>query len=96
MALSNGTFVLVLTAGAALLALWLDVRLPRLAPPTLKRVILHVALALIVLQLISGLAATMTLYLALFVIVLPAFTYTFLTAIWFIRIAQSTLASGVR
>jgi hypothetical protein len=33
---------------------------------------------------------------ALFAIVLPALMYAFLTAIWFIRIAQSSLASGVR
>lgn len=96
MALSNGTFVLVLTAGAALLALWLDARLPKLAPPTLKRVIPHVGLALVALHLMPGLASTVTVLLALFAIVLPALVYTFLTAIWFIRIAQSTLASGVR
>jgi hypothetical protein len=95
-ALSNGNFVLVLTVGAALLALWIDVRLPKLAPASLKRVILHVAVALVGLHLIPGIAATVTLYLALFAVVLPALVYTFLTALWFIRIAQRTLASGLR
>jgi hypothetical protein len=95
-ALSNGTFVLVLTVGAALLALWVDARFPKLAPASLKRVILHVAFAFVVLQLLSGLAAGVTVYVALFAVVLPALMYAFLTAIWFIRIAQSMLASGVR
>jgi hypothetical protein len=94
--MSNGTFVLVLTVGAALLAVWFDLRLPKLAPVTLKRVLLHVALALVGLQLIPGIAASVTMYLALFAIVLPALVYTFLTALWFIRIAQSTMASGLR
>ncbi len=96
MALSTGTFVLVLTVAAALLALWTDARLPRLAPASLKRVLVHVAFAFVTLQLLSGVAASVTLYLALFGIVLPTLTYAFLTAIWFIRIAQRTLASGVR
>lgn len=96
MALSNGTFVLVLTVGAALLALWLDARLPKLAPLTPKRVILHVAFAFLVLQTISGLAGSLTLYVALFAVVLPALMYAFLTAVWFIKIAQGMLASGLR
>ena len=96
MALSTGTFVLVLTVAAALLALWTDARFPRLAPASLRRVLLHVAFAFVVLQLISGVTATVTLYVALFGVVLPTLTYAFLTAVWFLRIAQRTLASGAR
>ncbi len=89
--MSNGTFVLVLTVAAALLALWLDLRLPRLAPPSLARVLFHVGFAFVTLQLFAALAATLTIYVALFGIVLPMLTYAFLTGIWFIRLAQSLL-----
>jgi amino acid transporter len=95
-AVSNGTFVVVLTVAASLLALWIDLRLPKLAPASLKRVLLHVVSAFVALQLFAAVAATVTIYVALFGIVLPLLTYAFLTGIWFIRIAQSMLASGVR
>ena len=35
--MSNGTFVLVLAAGAALLAMWTHVRFPSLAPERIGR-----------------------------------------------------------
>ena len=94
--MSNGTFALVLTAGAALLALWIDTRLPRLAPPTMRRVFLHVGAALLTLQLIPGATSAVMIYVALFAVALPALVYSFLTAIWFIRLAQSALGFGTR
>src|SRR5687767_1927106 len=43
--MSNSTFVLVLAAGAALLALWVHTRFPSLAPERLGRTIVHAATA---------------------------------------------------
>ena len=94
--MSNGTFALVLTAGAALLALWIDTRLPKLAPPTMSRVFLHVGAALLTLQLIPGATSDVMIYVALFGVALPALAYSFLTAIWFIRLAQAALGFGAR
>ena len=94
--MSNGTFALVLPVGAALLALWLDARLPKLAPASMRRVILHIAAALLTLQLIPGANSTAMLYVAIFGVALPGLVYTFLAAIWFIRIAQSALGFGAR
>jgi len=95
--MSNATYALILVTGAALLALWLDIRLPTLAPAGLRAIVLHAALALGVVHLIPGDAASPAgVYLALFGIALPALIYVFLVAIWFIRHAQSALGSSLR
>ncbi len=94
--MSNGTFALVLTAGAALLALWIDTRLPKLAPASMLRVFLHVGAAMLTLHLIPGAHSTAMIYVAVFGVALPALVYSFLTAIWFIRLAQSALGFGTR
>ncbi|HWN20977.1 MAG TPA: hypothetical protein VNP93_03315 [Gaiellaceae bacterium] len=94
--MSNGTFALVLTAGAALLALWVDARLPKLAPASMRRVFLHVGTAMLALHLIPGVTSTTMLYVVLFGVALPALVYSFLTAIWFIRLAQSALGFRAR
>jgi hypothetical protein len=94
--LSNGTFALVLTAGAALLALWIDTRLPKLAPASMRRVFLHVGAAMLTLHLIPGANSNAMIYVAVFGVALPALVYSFLTAVWFIRLAQSALGFGTR
>ena len=94
--MSNGTFALVLTAGAALLALWIDARLPKLAPATMRLVLLHVGVAVLTLQVIPGASSNAMIYVALFGGALPALVYGFLTAIWFIRLAQAALGFGSR
>ena len=94
--MSNGTFALALAAGAALLALWIDTRLPRLAPADLKRVLLHVVAAFVALQLIPGATSNTMVYVALFGVALPALTYSSCPAIWFIRLAESALGLGTR
>jgi hypothetical protein len=94
--LSNGTFALVLTAGAALLALWIDTRLPKLAPASMRRVFLHVGAAMLTLHLIPGANSNAMIYVAVFGVALPALIYSFLTAVWFIRLAQSALGFGTR
>jgi hypothetical protein len=94
--LSNGTFALVLTAGAALLALWIDTRLPKLAPASMRRVFVHVGAAVLTLQVIPGAGSNTMIYVVLFGVVLPALVYSFLAAIWFIKLAQTALGFGAR
>ncbi len=94
--MSNGTFALVLTAGAALLALWIDARLPKLAPATMRWVLLHVGAAVLTLQVIPGAGSNTMIYVVLFGVVLPALVYSFLAAIWFIKLAQTALGFGAR
>jgi len=73
-------------AGAGLLALWIDVRFPKLAPRSLSRRVLAAASALLVLEavpVLGGSAAAV--YASLFAIVLPMLVSAFLAAVWLLR-----------
>jgi uncharacterized membrane protein len=91
---SNGVFAVSLVIGAALLALWVDVRFP-LRDLTLQRIVGHAIAALALLYVIPSDAATPTVGLVIvFALVLPALVYMWLTAVWFVRFAQSSLGSS--
>jgi urea transporter len=79
-------FVPVFLVSAGLLALWIDVRFPRLAPESLSRRVLAAAGALLALQVIpilSGSAADV--YAGLFGITLPVLITALLAALWMLR-----------
>jgi hypothetical protein len=87
-------FVVALAVGAGALALWADVRVPRLQPKELRGVLLHTFIAFAVLHVVAGwigapasgtLAVAMA---ALLGIALPAIVYAFLAGIWAIRMFQ--------
>jgi hypothetical protein len=89
--MSNGTFVLALAVGAGLLATWIHVRFPALAPERLGRTIAHAGVAFVFLQLATRLGDSAGAYVAVFGFVLPALTYALLTALWMIQHAQTAL-----
>jgi ABC-type uncharacterized transport system permease subunit len=90
--MSNSTFVLALAAGAGLLAVWVHVRFPTLAPERLGRTILHAAAAFALLKMttLSGEDSTTVLGTVL-LLVLPALVYALLCTIWMLRHAQAAL-----
>ncbi len=96
--MSIATFVLVLCVGAALLALWLVVRFPELGPSDITWALLHVALSVVVGELMvrtigivgrSGVPAAR--FVAAFGIVLPGLMYMFVAAAWLMRAAAGRL-----
>jgi hypothetical protein len=89
--MSNGTFVLVLAAGAALLALWVHMRFPSLAPDRLGRTIVHAVTAFALLKMTSIFGESSTVFTAVFVFVLPALVYALLCTIWVLQQAQAAL-----
>ena len=89
--MSNGTFVLALAAGAGLLAMWVHVRFPSLAPERLGRTILHAATAFALLKLTAVFGESPTAFALVFLIVLPALVYALLCAIWVLQHAQTAL-----
>ena len=92
--MTHGTFAIALLLGAGLLALWLDTRLPRLAPATLKAIALHGALALVAIQLMPGASgSTAATFAVVFGIALPALVYLLLVTCWFIRHAQGAIGA---
>jgi hypothetical protein len=89
--MSNGTFVLVLAAGAGLLALWLHVRFPSLAPERLGRTILHAGTAFALLKMTSLFGESTAAFTVVFVFVLPTLVYALLCTIWVLQHAQTAL-----
>lgn len=96
-------FVLVLTFAAALLALWLDCRFPRIGPRTVTGGILSIVLTGVALQLTLPLASllisqrsTVVPLIGVVGVTLPALALAFWSAIWLIKAAVATLGGTVR
>jgi len=102
-AVSSNGFVLLLTLGAAALALWFDHQFPNLSPRSLSGAVLAV--------IATGIALNLTLPFAVVLIrgpfplvpligiiglILPALALTFLSAVWVIKVAVSALGGGIR
>jgi hypothetical protein len=88
--------VLAVALGAAVIALWLDVRLAARSPQTLGQVLLHAAGAFALLQLlpsilnivVAGSDSPVRKMIAVFVAVLPTLTYVWLASIWLLKVVQ--------
>jgi hypothetical protein len=78
--------MLVFPVGAALLALWLYVRIPRLRPQGVLGFATAIVAGGIVIaatpELIQLVGRPLGAFAAVFLVVLPAFSYIFLVALW--------------
>jgi hypothetical protein len=100
----NAGFVTVLIGlGAGAIALWIDVRFPRLAPQELVKAVLHVAASVAVGYATSPAMQMLVAYddprltlLAVFGLAFPAIVYCLLAGIWVIKLAQRTLSGHLR
>jgi hypothetical protein len=98
----NGSGLLVvLSLGAAALALWSYVRWPGAAPASFRGAVLRVVVAFGVLQvgaaLLDAAAGTSTALavLALVGAIVPALTFAFLASLWFMRLFADALKGYV-
>lgn len=90
------TFLIALTVGAGMIALWINFRFPKLAPESIRRAVVHVGAALLVGQIglpvlhsfIADVNPMVRALLTIFVLGLPTLVYGMLSSIWVIRIAQ--------
>jgi hypothetical protein len=91
-------FVLTLSCGAALLALWIMARFANFGPRSVVWAVVHVIIACVVLRLLplafdairaSGIPASA--YVELFGVALPLFVYAFLSGGWVGRAALGLL-----
>ncbi|MDQ1569808.1 MAG: hypothetical protein QOF79_482 [Actinomycetota bacterium] len=90
----NVAFTGALFAGAAVIALWIVVRFPRLAPRSLKA---RVVVSLVVGQLLAYMpidsGSYLTLYGTLFGLALPILTLAWLGAFWLLQSLRDALPS---
>ena len=96
------TFLFCLAVGAGVIALWVDFRLPKLMPWSMRRLLVHLALAIAVVYVVGPAMALVTStdipaagLASVFVVAFPALVYEFLVGVWLIRLAQAT-GSGFR
>jgi hypothetical protein len=97
--MSVHAFVLVLTCGAALLALWIIARFTDFGPRSVQSALVHVVAAFCLLTFLlpvalhvigaSGIPAVA--YVKLFGVALPLFVYAFLSGGWVARVAMGML-----
>jgi hypothetical protein len=97
--MSSGAFLLVFSLGAAALALWIFVCLPKLAPTSMRRAFAHVAVAMVVGVLLkpalAGVAESgfpLAVFTALFGVALPGLTYMFVAGAWLLRAMSAGLS----
>ena len=97
--MSVSLFLVCLAVGAGAIALWVDARLRRFAPSTLRTVLLHIGASIVIGQLaVPGLTTLLTsgdsqvyTLVAIFAVGFPALTYCFLASIWLIKTLQASL-----
>jgi Na+/melibiose symporter-like transporter len=94
--MSAQELVLAVALGGAVIAVWLDVRLESRAPSTATWIAVHLVGAMLALQLMAPLVTLMVAgsdqparrMAALLLVVLPAFTYISLSAIWLLKLIR--------
>ena len=94
--MSVETTLLVFAVGAAVLALWIDYRVPGLAPSdltgALMRVVAALALGYVVAPVLERVVASgVPVGVALLTVAVPALVLVFLAVFWMFRVLQSML-----
>ena len=90
--MSKELFVLALATGAGLLAMWVYVRFPRLAPARMGPTMIHTGAAFVLLLLTPGLGGSVPAKFGLvFLFVLPSLVYALLCTLWMLKHAQTAL-----
>jgi uncharacterized membrane protein len=89
--------------GAGVIALWIDVRFPRLAPEEMAKALLHVGISIAagyatgpVLQMLLAFEDGRVTLAAVFGLAFPAVVYCLLSGIWMIKLAQRMLSGYLR
>jgi hypothetical protein len=89
--------------GAGAIALWVDVRFPRLAPEEMTKVMLHVMASIALGYALSPAFQAIVAYedprltlVAVFGLGFPAIVYCLLAGVWTIRFAQRGLSGHLR
>jgi hypothetical protein len=100
--LSPTVFAVCFLVGAVVIALWIDVRFPQLAPSSFGGTLLHVGGTIVGAQLLTPLGTHLlggSFFLTLvstFVVGFPALVYTLLVAIWIIRFLRGVTRGLLR
>jgi hypothetical protein len=99
--MTTAQFLMALTIGTALLALWSHVRWPGAAPATIKGAVLRILVAVGLLQvglaaldLGAGTSPLLTILVVLGALV-PVLTYAFLASLWFMKVCVDQMRGAL-
>lgn len=102
-AVSAGFVTVLIGLGAGVVALWIDVRFPGLAPRDLAKAIIHVAASVAVGYAIGPALHTLLssedpriILLGVFGIGFPSIVYCLLAGVWIIKLTQRMLSGHLR
>ena len=101
--MSRDTFMLLFVLGSGVLAIWVSLCRPSLAPENFRSGGIHLAIALVVgavlgpvLHAVPGLPSATSVLFGLFVLALPAITYMLLVGLWIVQLAVGHASSAGR
>jgi hypothetical protein len=91
--MNRDLFMLLFVLGSGVLAFWVALCRPRLAPGSFRAGTIHLAMAVIVgavvgpvVHAVPGLPAVLSMLVALFALALPAITYMLLVGLWLMQL----------
>ena len=101
--MNAGLVTMLVGLGAGAIALWIDVRFPRLAPTELVKSMLHVAVSLALgyaaapaIQMASASEDQRVVLLVVFGVGFPSVVYCLLSGLWMIKVTQRMLSGTFR
>ena len=101
--MNAGLLTGLVALGGGAIALWIDVRFPRLAPEDMAKVMLHVVASIALGYAVSPAFQAVVAYedprltlVAVFGLGFPAIVYCLLAGVWTIRFAQRGLSGHLR
>ena len=97
--MSTAVFLILFAVGSAAVAWWIDARFTTLSPESLRTALIHVGISVVVAQLIVppglhvlvGAGSQVVTLAALFGLALPALVYSFLAALWVLKLVRGML-----
>jgi hypothetical protein len=91
------TFIVCIAVGSGAVALWINLRFPKLMPWSMARLLLHLVVAFVCVYavkpgigMILGSGVPAGRIIGVFAIAFPALVYNFLVCAWMIRLAQAS------
>lgn len=93
-------FGMAFAIGAGAIAVWTDIRIPRLAPEAMRGIALHTMASFVILRFVAGVVGPVAssgplgAMVAVLAIGLPAVVYAFLVGVWAIRMFQGAYAGS--
>ena len=90
-------FIVSIAVGAGAIAMWINLRFPKLMPWSMAKLLLHLVVAFVCvyavkpgIEMILGSGLPAGRLIGVFAIAFPALVYNFLVCAWMIRLAQAT------